>query len=581
MCFSPRTLSDGQRVKCGCCYECRKEKARHVRQLLDTQLQDVNGVGVFMTFTYADESLDWVPVNFKLHETVRFPFRTSYHYRPDPTEAVQKRLIAHLDLYKFRQHFARQLNLGYVPDAEHIEEVFFEKWTSGAPWQKKVCERFRYLFPSYNDGALVPTFPHHFGKNGAVDDSLQRFMKRLRNRCPNKIWFYAVQEYGPLTYRPHWHIVAGVYGYSKEQNESFWKTVAKPLWESMYGHCDYAETVREVHSTASYVSKYISKPQSQENPYCECGLIARPDMMRHHSAKLGVSLRIALANKFEQILNKYEDVLPTTPENFVPSQPRVEEDFPTWTEVKPKDFPSFYSFAGNATVEHYQSIPDYIEECEAAYYLLDRSRKGKFYEALYNALHYWLQPKFTDPATGKAVSLPMKECAYSAVFQGFWPKRDKRYRIEELPNIVTEDDIQRFMSGDGELHEISPNELKEKRIYAEDEDSEDDLPSTPFLDQLVYPHVSSIKDTGFAVWQSYKSYCELYSIVGMAEELRYYISEVFQDECPNMAFEDFMEQFRMWRYKKTISRRVSSEHADQQAREQSLLRQYNLSDVIC
>lgn len=86
---------------------------------------------------------------------------------------------------------------------------------------------------------------------------LDLFLKRLRSYYPDeKLRYYAVSEYGPTSFRPHWHLLL------LSNSERFSKTICENVPKAWsYGRCDtslsrgYAALY-----VASYLNSYISLP---------------------------------------------------------------------------------------------------------------------------------------------------------------------------------------------------------------------------------------------------------------------------------------------------------------------------------
>lgn len=86
---------------------------------------------------------------------------------------------------------------------------------------------------------------------------LDLFLKRLRSYYPDeKLRYYAVSEYGPTSYRPHWHLLLF------SDSERFSKTVLENVSKAWsYGRCD-ASLSRGFAApyVASYVNSFVSLP---------------------------------------------------------------------------------------------------------------------------------------------------------------------------------------------------------------------------------------------------------------------------------------------------------------------------------
>lgn len=86
---------------------------------------------------------------------------------------------------------------------------------------------------------------------------LDLFLKRLRSYYPDeKIRYYAVSEYGPTSYRPHWHLL--LFSNSERFSQTVLENVSK-AWS--YGRCD-ASLSRGFAApyVASYVNSFVALP---------------------------------------------------------------------------------------------------------------------------------------------------------------------------------------------------------------------------------------------------------------------------------------------------------------------------------
>lgn len=86
---------------------------------------------------------------------------------------------------------------------------------------------------------------------------LDLFLKRLRSYYPDeKLRYYAVSEYGPTSYRPHWHLL--LFSNSERFSETVLENISK-AWS--YGRCD-ASLSRGFAApyVASYVNSFVALP---------------------------------------------------------------------------------------------------------------------------------------------------------------------------------------------------------------------------------------------------------------------------------------------------------------------------------
>lgn len=98
---------------------------------------------------------------------------------------------------------------------------------------------------------------------------LDLFLKRLRSYYPDeKIRYYAVSEYGPTSYRPHWHLL--LFSNSERFSETVLENVSK-AWS--YGRCD-ASLSRGF--AAPYVASYVNSFVALPDFYTQMPKVVRP-----------------------------------------------------------------------------------------------------------------------------------------------------------------------------------------------------------------------------------------------------------------------------------------------------------------
>ena len=98
---------------------------------------------------------------------------------------------------------------------------------------------------------------------------LDLFLKRLRSYYPDeKLRYYAVSEYGPTSFRPHWHLLLF------SNSERFSKTVCENVSKAWsYGRCD-ASLSRGF--AASYVASYVNSFVALPDFYTQMPKVVRP-----------------------------------------------------------------------------------------------------------------------------------------------------------------------------------------------------------------------------------------------------------------------------------------------------------------
>lgn len=98
---------------------------------------------------------------------------------------------------------------------------------------------------------------------------LDLFLKRLRSYYPDeKLRYYAVSEYGPTSFRPHWHLL--LFSNSERFSQTVIENVSK-AWS--YGRCD-ASLSRGF--AASYVASYVNSFVALPDFYTQMPKVVRP-----------------------------------------------------------------------------------------------------------------------------------------------------------------------------------------------------------------------------------------------------------------------------------------------------------------
>lgn len=98
---------------------------------------------------------------------------------------------------------------------------------------------------------------------------LDLFLKRLRSYYPDeKLRYYAVSEYGPTSFRPHWHLLLF------SNSERFSKTVLKNVSKAWsYGRCDVSLSRG---FAAPYVASYVNSFVALPDFYTQMPKVVRP-----------------------------------------------------------------------------------------------------------------------------------------------------------------------------------------------------------------------------------------------------------------------------------------------------------------
>lgn len=189
------------RVPCGECKTCILNNTSKYSRLCSIEESQYKYC-LFVTLTYAPE---WLPTMQVVPVTVeRYK---SLHYVGNYTEKYSKELYLLWDI----NHKNRLGNMAYgirydcVCDTERCSEVYNMKLTSFNTvydYGSSVPERVTNMLDKINLNGKVPFLYY---------PDLQRFIKRVRKHADKKfgakVRYYACGEYGPVHYRPHWHIL--------------------------------------------------------------------------------------------------------------------------------------------------------------------------------------------------------------------------------------------------------------------------------------------------------------------------------------------------------------------------------------
>lgn len=98
---------------------------------------------------------------------------------------------------------------------------------------------------------------------------LDLFLKRLRSYYPDeKLRYYAVSEYGPTSFRPHWHLL--LFSNSERFSQTVCENVPK-AWS--YGRCDVSLSRG---FAASYVASYVNSFVALPDFYTQMPKVVRP-----------------------------------------------------------------------------------------------------------------------------------------------------------------------------------------------------------------------------------------------------------------------------------------------------------------
>lgn len=218
-------------VPCGHCYSCLKNKSNRDTALAMNIASNFKYC-YFVFLSYEDRYLPYMEI-----KTV------------DPLDDTRSNY--------FFSSINRSLRI-HVPNGKDriIEDPLFEfthSMTSSEYQDIVVKSHGRYDF--HRKCVVYPRFEDCDNRIPYCNTSdCQRFLKRLRFHSKNKyneeIRFYGVSEYGPRTYRPHWHLLLF---FNSDELASSIRQLVSSSWS-------YGDTTCELSrgGSASYVASYVN-----------------------------------------------------------------------------------------------------------------------------------------------------------------------------------------------------------------------------------------------------------------------------------------------------------------------------------
>lgn len=185
-CLHPRRIyKDGRyiTVRCGHCEHCAMLRSSRLKMLCDFE-RSVSKQSFFVTLTYSEDNLPMLECK-----------ETNVYF-----DKSKRRYISRFDCYNITPRLAVDCiddDDCYLGSFSMVKRDFIDLWHKSAKSYKGVW-RPRYQMPY-----LHP-------------DDCQRFLKRLRyrinqynisNHAITKLRYYALGEYTPKRFRPHWHLL--------------------------------------------------------------------------------------------------------------------------------------------------------------------------------------------------------------------------------------------------------------------------------------------------------------------------------------------------------------------------------------
>ncbi len=234
-CLHPRVIKnkytgDPVYVPCGTCEFCIHNKAVKAELKCNVQLA-ASKYCEFITLTYSTE---YLPVG---------------EFYKGPSGEVRFRCLPRDFVYSYKTVQGYNRNISF--NDECFDFATQLSWDSAQALQKKT----HLHYTSFPDGRRIYNRPYMENLIGYLNyRDIQLFFKRLnqniRSITNEKIYYYVVGEYGPTTFRPHFHIL--LFHDSKELRKSVRQFVLKS-WR--FGDTD----TQPVWSSAScYVAGYVN-----------------------------------------------------------------------------------------------------------------------------------------------------------------------------------------------------------------------------------------------------------------------------------------------------------------------------------
>lgn len=255
-CQHPRTVvnkytHESVVVPCGCCPSCVLRRSAIQTNLLTTYSTQFRYI-YFVTLTYAPHFLPTLEVSVietctdDIADVSCFPDINSLDADDPNTYLFGFRSVPRSASVKVKN--------------STVERVF-----------KDSEVKFSYPMKSKELLSILDKIKHNVPNRipYVCNRDLDLFLKRLRSYYPDeKLCYYAVSEYGPTSFRPHWHLL--LFSNSERFSETICENVSK-AWS--YGRCD-ASLSRGF--AAQYVASYVNSFVALPDFYIQMPKVVRP-----------------------------------------------------------------------------------------------------------------------------------------------------------------------------------------------------------------------------------------------------------------------------------------------------------------
>lgn len=226
-------------VRCGHCPDCAYHKSRRYENMCNLEFNDWTYAYTF-TLTYSDDNVPRALL-------VECPFAD------DLSE-----LEPHLSLFDVTYRHRYGYKTGLRTSTYRLPEFGVELCRLGVSWSSDTFREF------YEKSSIRPKnisddyfFSNNFAFRYLRKADAQEFIKRLREKihrlCPAPISFFIAGEYGPQTFRPHFHVI--LY-FNSPRLRTRLKGIVNSCWK--FGQVRRFGAVRTASGCSTYVAGYIN-----------------------------------------------------------------------------------------------------------------------------------------------------------------------------------------------------------------------------------------------------------------------------------------------------------------------------------
>lgn len=255
------------RVGCGHCAYCINQKARKASMRVSTAGSAFKYC-YFVTLTYDNAHIPLMSVSHIRSSDFDYADGDIRHQEDEPFERFEsiasvKPLYSNFGIELQQGYYFKQVRgtLQYNRDTKEYYPAFARHYFYPRDILSligKTASSTPYKVDGYSENELIPFLNY-------VD--VQNYIKRLRINlqrlgCNEKISFYAVGEYGPVHFRPHFHIL--LFGNTSQFTQVCGQAHAKS-WK--FGRSDFQLAVG---GASSYVASYVNSLASCPSLYRTC-----------------------------------------------------------------------------------------------------------------------------------------------------------------------------------------------------------------------------------------------------------------------------------------------------------------------